>query len=155
MLFSENSGSQVKLAWQYNLVISEPPWNCPDKLKSCFVVQASGLTCVEESFGAVIMLPGTGYMERCPIVAVMGLHVSSLIDHELDTIWIPWYLQKKKQTQKITNSSCINLKSSAVEQMLAMQIGTFGILAAIIISIRGNSPFRCPSQCICNHVWRH
>lgn len=127
--YSQNSGSQVKLAWRYNLVISEPPWNFPEKLKSCFVVQASGLTCVEENFGTVIMLPGTGYMERCPIVAVMGLHVSSLIDHELNTIWIPWYLQKK-QTQKITNSSSINLKSSAVEQMLAMQVGTFGIFGS-------------------------
>lgn len=47
-----------------------------------------GLTCIEESFGTVIMLPGTGDMQRRAIVAVMGLHYSSLINHELNTIGI-------------------------------------------------------------------
>ena len=45
-----------------------------------------GLACIEENFGAVIMLPGAGDMKRCPIVAVVGFHESSLIDHELDAV---------------------------------------------------------------------
>lgn len=44
------------------------------------------LTCIEQNLGAVIVLPGTGDVKRCPIVAVMALHESSLINHELHTI---------------------------------------------------------------------
>lgn len=43
-------------------------------------------TSTEENFGAVKMLPCTGYMQRRPIVAVVCLHESSLINHELNAI---------------------------------------------------------------------
>lgn len=44
------------------------------------------LTCFEENFGAVIMLHCTGHMKRCTVVAVVGLHERSVINHELNTI---------------------------------------------------------------------
>lgn len=44
------------------------------------------LTCIEENLSALVMLPCTGHMKRRPVVAVMSLHKSTLIDHELDTV---------------------------------------------------------------------
>lgn len=65
-------------------------------IQLCCAEDEHELTCVEENLGAVIMLPCTGYMKRRPIVAVVGLHESSLIDHELNTIWITYCERQAK-----------------------------------------------------------
>lgn len=67
------------------------------------------LTCIEENFGAVIMLPRTGYMKRRPIVAVMGLHESSLINHELNTIWITYCERQGKLCLLRTKRNALQL----------------------------------------------
>ena len=72
-----------------------------------FLSVRSGLTCFEEHFCAVIMLPGAGHMEWGPKVAVMGFHESPFIDHELNAVSVP--CQTGQQLSSWVTMSCISL----------------------------------------------
>lgn len=70
---------------------------CIFTLLCCLCAEGKrALTLIEENLSAVIMLPRTGYVKGRPVVAVMSLHESASIDHELNTVWVPcWRTQGK------------------------------------------------------------